>query len=198
MVWPTPLTPGTYDLIIDLDVSGYPYVWTNITNPYSGSKYIEDPVLTIDVAGPSPLEPADVYIDIDIKPKSCPNPINVGKQGLQSVAVLGTLDFDVSTIDNSTIQLTREGYEDFVEPLRWSYEDVGTPYEGELCGCHDLGDDGYIDLTLKFKTQDLVTELNLAEVVGDILPLTLTLTLTGELDEDGKSFIKGHDCIWVL
>lgn len=66
------------------------------------------------------------------------------------------------------------------------------PYEGELCGCHEEGADGYADLTLKFKTQDLVSTLNLAEVVGETIPLTLT----GKL-KDGTSF-EGKDGIWVL
>ena len=39
MAWPTPLTPGTYDLIIDLNVSGYLGVWTNVTNPSARTLY---------------------------------------------------------------------------------------------------------------------------------------------------------------
>ncbi|KAF5435756.1 hypothetical protein C5S35_10200 [Candidatus Methanophagaceae archaeon] len=191
MAWLTPLEPGTYDLILDLNVSGTEnyYVWTNISDPYGG--YITDYVWSFTVIGPLPPETEEVYIDI--KPESCPNPIYLGKQGLQSVAVLGTADFDVTDIDPETILLTREGYEDVgVAPIRWSYEDVAMPYEGELCGCHEEGADGYADLTLKFKTQDLVSTLNLAEVVGETIPLTLT----GEL-KDGTSF-EGKDCIWVL
>lgn len=116
----------------------------------------------------------------------------MGKKGLQSVAVLGTEDFDVTTIDTSTIRLTREGCEGVVAPIRWSYEDVATPFEGELCDCHEKGADGYNDLTLKFKTQELVSTLELEKVVGKILPLNLTGNL-----EDGTSF-EGQDCIWVL
>ena len=52
MAWPTPLTPGTYDLIIDLNVSGYLGVWTNVTNPSAGEPYITDPIWTIYVTGP--------------------------------------------------------------------------------------------------------------------------------------------------
>ncbi|KAF5436878.1 protein of unknown function DUF11 [Candidatus Methanophagaceae archaeon] len=52
MAWPKNLTPGTYDLILDLNVSGHPYVWTNVTNPGYGEPYITDPIWTIYVTGP--------------------------------------------------------------------------------------------------------------------------------------------------
>lgn len=69
------------------------------------------------------------------------------------VAILGTEDFDVNDIDPTTILLTRKGYEEpGVSPLRWAYEDAATPFDGELCDCHDLNGDGYLDFTLKFDT----------------------------------------------
>ena len=191
LAWPKNLTAGEYGLILDLDCTGDNGNWTKIPYPGRPGQYITDPIWPFTVIGPLPPETEEVYIDI--KPESCPNPINLGKQGLQSVAVLGTADFDVTDIAPETILLTREGYEDVgVAPIRWSYEDVATPYEGELCGCHEEGADGNTDLTLKFKTQDLVSTLNLAEVVGQTIPLTLT----GEL-KDGTSF-EGKDCVWVL
>jgi len=133
-------------------------------------------------------------VDIDIKPESCPNPVNLGKEGLLPVAIIGTGDFDIKDIDPDTILLMREGYEEFgVAPIRWNYEDVATPYTGtDDCGCHELGGDGCLDMSLKFDTQELVNELKLEEVVG----LTIPLTLTGKL-RDGTLF-EGQDCIWVL
>jgi len=136
--------------------------------------------------------PLPVYVDI--KPGSCPNPLNPKSRGVLTVAVLGTEDFDVTTIDPASILLAREGCEDSgVEPLRWNYEDVATPFEGELCDCHDLNGDGYLDLILKFKTQELVATLNLGEVAGEI-----PLILTGNLkEEEGGTPIKGSDCIKI-
>jgi len=132
-------------------------------------------------------------VDIDIKPESCPNPVNLDKQGLLPVAIIGTGDFDITDIDPDTILLTREGCDSGVAPIRWNYEDVATPYTGtDDCGCHELGGDGYLDMSLKFDTQELVIELNLVEVVGQTIPLTLT----GKL-RDGTLF-EGQDCIWVL
>ncbi|MFW6186237.1 MAG: LamG-like jellyroll fold domain-containing protein, partial [Halobacteriota archaeon] len=100
-------------------------------------------------------------IFVDIKPGSCPNPLNLKSKGVLPVAILGTEDFDVSDIDPVTVKL--EG----VAPLRWSYEDVSTPYEGELCGCNDLNGDGYTDLSLKFDVKELVESLELDGFSGE-------------------------------
>jgi hypothetical protein len=97
--------------------------------------------------------PGEVPVDVDIKPGSCPNPINPKSNGVLPVAVLGTMDFDVNDIDPATIRL--EG----VAPIRWNISDVATPYPGDVedCpDCHELTGDGYPDLNLKFRTQDIV------------------------------------------
>ena len=131
---------------------------------------------------------------VDIKPGSCPNSFNVKNNGVLPVAVLGTMDFDVTTIDPGTIRLTREPVDCFVQPIRWSCEDVATPFEGELCDCHDLNGDGYMDLTLKFDTQELVSCLALEELAGETIPLTLTGNLK---EEAGGTPITGEDCVRV-
>jgi hypothetical protein len=129
---------------------------------------------------------------LDIKPGSCPNPLNVKNKGILPVAVLGTEEFDVTRIDPSTILLTRGGSGTGVAPIRWSYEDVATPFEDTLCDCHDLNGDGYLDLTLKFKTQEVVTTLGLGDLCGETIPLTVTGNL-----EDGTA-IAAQDCVWLL
>ncbi len=111
------------------------------------------------------------------------------------VAVLGAEDFDVTTIDPLTIFLSREGIEDGVSPIRSDYEDVATPFEFELCDCHDFNGDGYMDLTLKFKIQELVEELELDAHAGETIPLNLTGNLK---EEDGGTPIVGQDCVWIL
>jgi hypothetical protein len=140
-------------------------------------------------------EPVHIKVSIDIKPGACPNPLKIKSKGVLSVAVLGTEDFDVMTIDPATIILAREGINNGAAPLRWSYTDVGTPFEGELSRCHDFAADVYMDLILKFNTKELVNVLELDEVLGDTLPFTLT----GNLKEDYWGLpIKGEDCIRVL
>jgi hypothetical protein len=145
------------------------------------------------IAPPPPV--IDLYVDI--KPSSCPNPINLKGKGVLPVAICGTEDFDVKTIDPGTILITREGYEDVgVSPLRWSYEDVATPYTGdEECGCHDLDGDGYLDLSLKFKNKEVVETLDIEDVAGEVIPLIITGNLK---EEEGGTPIKGQDCVWVL
>lgn len=130
---------------------------------------------------------------IDIKPGSCPNSLHVNSKGVLSVAILGTPEFDVTTIDPETIRI--EGVVEDVAPLRWSYEDIATPFEGELYDCHDYDGDGYLDLGLKFKTQELVLKLDLNLYAGQIISLTITGNLKG--DHSGTP-IMGEDCVRVL
>ena len=138
---------------------------------------------------------ACLMVDIDIKPASCPNPLNLKNKGVLPVAFLGTEEFDVTTIDPATVILWRLGHTGHVVPLRWAYEDVATPFEGEPCDCHVLGPDGYLDLTLKFDVPELVEKLELDEVAGETIPLILT----GKLKEEfGGTPIRGEDCISVL
>ncbi len=126
-----------------------------------------------------------ILVDIDIKPSSCPNPLNVRSKGVLPVAVLGSEDLDVTTIDVASIRLAD------VAPIRSELEDVAAPVsDGEECECTTEGPDGYLDLTLKFKTQDIVQALG--EVVnGEVL----VLTITGELSDETP--IEGADCILI-
>jgi hypothetical protein len=67
-----------------------------------------------------PVE-CDNGLVIDIKPRSCPNPVNVKSKGVLPVAILGTSSMKVGDIDVSTILL-----ED-VPPIRTAVEDVSRP-----------------------------------------------------------------------
>jgi len=171
------------------------YVWTDGHPGYMSGELLSTvwALLTLEKITPPPPV---INVDVDIKPGSCPNPINPKGKGVLPVAICGTEDLDVTTIDPETILLTREEYEEGVSPLRWSYEDVATPYTGEEeCGCHDLNGDGIMDLTLKFKTRDVVETLGLSDGLG----LTIPLIITGELNEDdGGTSIIGQDCVWIL
>jgi len=132
-----------------------------------------------------------IEVPVDIKPTSCPNPLNTKSKGVLPVAILGTEDFDVSVIDPATVLL--EG----ASPLRWTLEDVATPYEPYVekkdCydDCNEFGPDGYIDLTLKFKKQEIIDALGEVED-GDCL----VLTLQGELFDGTPIF--GEDVVKIL
>ena len=138
-------------------------------------------------------EPTFSPVFLDIKPGSCPNPLNLKNKGVLPVAILGTEDFDVTTIDPATIRLSKEGVAGRVSPLRWSYEDVATPIpsDWELCDCWDYNGDGYTDLTLKFKAQEVIYWLELDENVGETIPLTLKAHLRG------CGAIQGQDCVRI-
>lgn len=131
-------------------------------------------------------------IPVDIRPQSCPNPFNVKEKGVLPVAILGTEGFDVTQIDPATIRL--EG----VAPLTWALEDVTTPFEPytgkeDAYDCNACGPDGDMDLTVKFKAQEVVYALGEVED-GDVL----VLELTGKLQEDyGGTLLVGEDVVWI-
>jgi hypothetical protein len=138
-------------------------------------------------AGMALAVPPPLDVDVDIKPASCPNPFNVGSKGVVSVAILGSGDFDVTHVDPATVEL------DGAAPVRWALEDVATPFEGGLCDCHELGADGYSDLTLKFAIQEVVDML-----VDPVDEEVVQLTLTGNLKaEFGGAPIEGSDCVVI-
>jgi len=153
---------------------------------------------------------------LDIKPGSCPNPLNVKappivtfvepaeeqsfaaktspNTGLENkyrkavlpVAILGTEDFDVTLIDPSTVTL--EG----AAATRWSLEDVTAPMTEKLeeCDCDVLEPDGYVDLTMKFE------RVAIAEALGEVFDgQEIPLTISGEL-LDGTAF-EGTDCVLI-
>ena len=124
-----------------------------------------------------------VEVEVDIKPQSCPNPLDVKDKGVLPVAVLGTAEFDVTMIDPASVKL--EG----VEPLRWSMEDVATPVSDgtDVCACTEDGPDGYNDLSLKFDAQAILASLgDVAD--GEVVLLTLTADYP---------YIMGSDCVVI-
>ncbi len=133
--------------------------------------------------------PRVVPVPADIKPMGCPNPLNVGSKGVLPVAILGTSEFDVTTIDPETVTLAG------VAPLRWRLEDVGTPYEPfvgktDPYQCNDLGPDGYLDLVFKFDTQEIAASL------GDVVNReVMILLLSGQLLDGTK--ISGEDVVII-
>jgi len=173
-----------------LPSGGWPRTqWDNEPNAILSTAWA---VLTLERFHPPPQF---IPVHVDVKPASWPNPVQLKDRGVLPVAICGTEEFDVTTIDPETIQLTLEGLGVGVAPLRWSYEDVATPYEGEPCSGHDLDGDGYLDLTLKFKAQEVTQTLGLdAFSDGDVVILILTGNLMEEFD---GTPIRGQDCIVI-
>ena len=145
--------------------------------------------------------PDECEPDLDIKPGSCPNSFNRNGNGVLPVALVGTDDFDVTEVDLASIVLVRtDGVGGSIAPHEGppgphsEFEDVATPFEGEeQCDCHELEGDGLLDLSLKFKSSDLVDALGLDDLkAGDFVSLTLTGSLL-----DGTPF-EAADCIQIV
>ena len=136
--------------------------------------------------GCQPEEPS-AEVAVDIKPGSCPNPLNVKSKGLLPVAILGAEGFDVTDINVSTVELVG------VSPVGSGVEDVSRPVadKQDPCDCTSEGADGHDDLTLKFKTKDIVKALGKVED-GQEIELTLTGALT-----DGTEF-EASDCVRII
>ena len=106
------------------------------------------------------------------------------------MAILGTADFDVTQIDPASIRL--EG----VSPVRSAVKDVATPFEPFVgkeikFDCTREGPDGFDDLNLKFRTQDVVA------VLGDVSNRdVLVLELTASLN-DGTPIV-GEDVVVIV
>ena len=130
-----------------------------------------------------------VKVSVDIKPGGCPNPLNTKSSGVLPVAILGSADLDVTTIDPTSILLSG------VQPIRSSLEDVGAPLvDANDCDCTELGPDGILDLTLKFDTQKIVETFDEVEH-GDIRELQLTGILYDPAPYETP--IEGADCIVI-
>jgi hypothetical protein len=135
-----------------------------------------------------------VRVPVDIRPTSCPNPLNLGEKGVLPVAILGTNNLDVSKIDLESIMLMG------VKPLRSALEDVATPQPpapsppAEPCSyCNTLGPDGYMDLTLKFDAEAIISVLN---KLPQPLPDCMRLTLRGTL-KDGRPMMGGDSVVII-
>jgi WD40 repeat protein len=184
--------PRDYVISLDFDMNGILYGADSgtgqlgIINPTNGdwtdAGSVDD--ITGMAFGSIPELPA-LRVSVDVKPQSCPNRLNVKSKGVLPVAILGSEDFNVNTIDVVSIRLAG------IAPIRSSYEDVAAPvlYDDE-CNCTAEGPDGFIDLVLKFETQAIVEALGAVED-GDEWILELTGTLHDETE------IVGEDCIII-
>lgn len=125
----------------------------------------------------------------DIKPGSCPNPLNwrINPHGkaVLPVAILGSKDLDVYDIDVTSVRLF-----DDLESVRYSYEDVAAPGDsaGGDCACTEEGADGYLDLTLKFDKRSVLEKLHAMPQADQYIVTVTALLASGER-------IEGHDCV---
>jgi hypothetical protein len=133
--------------------------------------------------------PPVVDVNIDIKPGSASNPVNVHSKGVLPVAILGTEDFDVMTVNASTVRLTWSGVSIPSPPVGDVPPDIGVPPLRSVY--EDVNRDGFMDLGLKYSM-----------VAAGILTLTreasgpLDIMFRGEL-LDGTP-IEGYDTVRII
>lgn len=132
-------------------------------------------------------------VAVDIKPGSCPNPLNTGSsKGVVSVAISGDASLDVHDIDPASIKLAG------IPALRWSYADAATPYAPYIdkpldrLACTTGGGDGTTDLVLKFDKAGLAAALGGSSLAdGSVVRVPLTGNLLN------GSAINGEDLVWI-
>lgn len=128
------------------------------------------------VTAPVSANGIGIGIDIDNKPGSAPNPLNVESNGVLPVAILTTDVFDATTVDPVTVLPTYGG--SYASPLRWAWEDVDW--------------DGDIDLIIKYNTQEVV-----AMDLGSLAPGD-TAELFIEAETFGGVPISGSDMVIIV
>ena len=143
----------------------------------------------------------------DIDPVVCPNPFSLSNGALQGQNLLGTSilgnDLDVSDVDPSTLFVSRVtlGIQPFgpqslpwdrVRPVAVAFNDDETPFEGPECGCHAVGPDALLDLSVAFDDASVIQAFGLA---NEPLGTLVQLEIRGKLF-DGSPF-RGRDCIVI-
>jgi len=166
---------GFFGVISDVPIKRFEIINGLFPNTYPDRFFIDD------FRANDPV-PEALTAPVDIKPGSCPNPLNMKSKGVLPVAILGTFELDVTTIDVASIRL--EG----VAPIRSSVEDVS----GDNCA--EEVPDGYLDMTLKFDTQEILSVLGGEGGVSD--GDEIILQLTGSLGDGTK--IDGDDSVLIL
>jgi len=131
-------------------------------------------------------------LDVDIKPGSCKNPVNIGSRGVVFVAVYGSSILDATEIDPMAVTLAG------VPPVRYAWFDAGSP-----CACmagggladEDEDDDdcevvkdGITDFGMLFYTHQLAAALG--EVSdGDVVEMVLDAELLDGTELSGVDYI---------
>jgi hypothetical protein len=135
---------------------------------------------------------SDQAVVVDILPGLCPNHLRIDSPLTVPVGILGTEDLDAGDVDPATMRLSREGSDSEVEPLTYTYRDVGSPPIGGRCACYELPGDGLDDLVLRFDIKALAAALGLSDYVGQTVVLRVSgRTVTGR-------GISGVDCALVI
>jgi len=125
-------------------------------------------------------------ISIDLRPGSCPNPFNPKSNGVFSVLIPGSPEFNPRNVVAASIHL-----EDWVSPSHIRVKDMASYNRETGHPCADMSPDGIEDLSLKFPPGE-ITDLLGQVKKGDAVTLHLTARLA-----DG-TVIEGEDVVIIV
>lgn len=113
-----------------------------------------------------------LLVDIDIKPMSDPNSINLKSKGVIPVAVLTTPDFDATTVDGETVMFAGASpVHDMSDPA------VVADHQ------HDVDGDGDMDFVFHFRVQD-------TDIAAGDTSATLTGKTLGGIPISGSDSVR--------
>jgi hypothetical protein len=116
---------------------------------------------------------------LDVRPGTCPNEYKVGTGGPLTLSLVGRADFDVRQVDIDSLELWTTNCTDGpVLPAQTKLEDNATPYTLADGGCHASKKDGRMDLSLRFTSQQLASDLHLKSYPKNAI---VKLFVTGKL-----------------
>jgi hypothetical protein len=132
-----------------------------------------------------------VSVAVDIKPRRCPNPLFARRRGATALAILGSENFHVSSVDVRTIR-----FEGIKPKGRAKVRDVAAPFgepKDDCADCDIRRGDGFPDLVLQFDQRQL------ARALGPVRHTECRLLrLTGNLKpEFGGTPIGGEDVVTI-
>ena len=127
-----------------------------------------------------------IEVAIPVSVNVIPQKLNVKKNGVLPVVVFGSADLDVRRIDPASVRL--EG----VAPIRSNMKDIAAPGDPDedIKSCPD----GFKDLRLKFRAQEIVAALG---EVNDGQEVVLHFSASLK-EEFGEYLIMGEDKVLII
>jgi uncharacterized protein (DUF2141 family) len=113
-----------------------------------------------------------LHVNIDIKPGSYPNAINLKSNGNVPVALLGSADFDVSSVDLATVKFGK-------------MHEMDSGASALRSALQDINGDGFMDRVFHFTIKE--TGLEPSDTMACLHGMTL----------DGMHFC-GHDSVKII
>jgi sugar lactone lactonase YvrE len=159
------VTPNSdWDHQNDLGATFHPH---SIAVDSEGNIYVGDMANRI-----QKFAPPYIKVDIDIKPGSYPNTINLGSNGVIPVAILSSSTFDATTVDPISVSLAGANVR---------LKGNGNP----MASFQDVNKDGVMDIIVHVETSAL-----------DLTATDTIAVLTGKT-QTGRSF-KGQDTVRIV